>query len=196
MIKNVREGNRVGLHSRLNRKKMGEHVLGTKQTWHCPHTAPPWDWKDKLQRSQLSSFPFWNILGAVWSGRVWGANGNDNGDGHNLLDNPHLANPILTTQDLGQKDWKTFNLLWWHNKGLFKRLWGRIWAYSSKDKAWWKSMLIAMVGCMQLMKGMIDNAVIPLEIQRQRQRQQEWQGWQCWDAYGEAWEGLGHRQSD
>ena len=126
MIKNVREGNRVGLHSRLNRKKMGEHVLGTKQTWHCPHTAPPWDWKDKLQRSQLSSFPFWNILGAVWSGRVWGANGNDNGDGHNLLDNPHLANPILTTQDLGQKDWKTFNLLWWHNKGLFKRLWGRI----------------------------------------------------------------------
>ena len=65
-----------------------------------------------------------------------------------------------------------------------------------KDKAWWKSMLIAMVGCMQLMKGMIDNAVIPLEIQRQRQRQQEWQGWQCWDAYGEAWEGLGHRQSD
>ena len=44
-----------------------------------------------------------------------------------------------------------------------------------KDKAWWKSMLIAMVGCMQLMKGMIDNAVIPLEIQRQRQRQQEQQ---------------------
>ena len=118
----------------VEQKKDGRACVGDKTDLALSsHTAAM-----RLERQiakepcQLSSFPFWNIFWAVWSGRVWGANGNDNGDGHNLLDNPHLANPILTTQDLGQKDWKTFNLLWWHNKGLFKRLWGRIWAYSSK----------------------------------------------------------------